>query len=480
MAILIIIISLLTAVVISLISKRRAVIEYASVAALFIVFVSAISIGLKVVSSGSYGFSQYFSVDAFGAIVIIIISLIGFVSCAYSVSYLREETTKQIIGFQKVKQYFILFNLFILAMFFAAITSNPIIMWIAIEASTLSTAFLISFYNQLQGMEAAWKYLIINSVGLLLGFFGTMLYFTSVASLDGRQLIDWNMLLSNAHNMDPFVAKIAFIFVLIGYGTKIGFFPMHTWKPDTYSNTPIPIASLFSGALMNVAFLALLRFKSVTDLAVGQDFSKELLIFFGLFSIMIAALIIFIQKSYKRLLAYSSIEHAGIIALGFGFGGIGAFAAILHMIYHSLAKSILFLSAGNIFLRYSSTKIAKIRDAISTIPLTAIIFIIGFLAITGIPPFGLFLTKFYILSAGINSHPVITIIALLAFVLVFAGFLKHITYMMFGEKPEEITAGEKNKWLIIPLVALTIIFIYLSLHLPQFISELINSAALNY
>ena len=180
------------------------------------------------------------------------------------------------------------------------------------------------------------------------------------------------------------------------------------------------------------------------------------------------------------MLAYSSIEHAGIIALGFGFGGIGAFAAILHMIYHSLAKSILFLSAGNIFLRYSSTKIAKIRDAISTIPLTAIIFIIGFLAITGIPPFGLFLTKFYILSAGINSHPVITIIALLAFVLVFAGFLKHITYMMFGEKPEEITAGEKNKWLIIPLVALTIIFIYLSLHLPQFISELINSAALNY
>ena len=351
-----------------------------------------------VVKNGSYASAVYFSIDSLGAILLILVAVIGFIVSWYSVGYLKAEVAKNIIGFSRVRQYFILLHLFLFAMFFAIITPNPIMMWIAIEATTLSTAFLISFYNKPSAMEAAWKYLILNSVGLLLGFFGTLLFLYPSLQAGQEGLITWHSIRANVAGFDPFVVKIAFIFILIGYGTKMGLVPMHTWLPDAHSKAPVPISGLLSGVLLNIAFLAILRFKSVVDLAVGRDFSQELLIFFGIVSILVSAFIIFIQKNYKRLLAYSSIEHMGVMALGFGFGGLGASAALLHMIYHSLAKSLLFLSSGHIFLKYSSTKILLVKGVMSVLPLTGVSFIIGFLAITGIPPFGIFITEFSILG----------------------------------------------------------------------------------
>ncbi len=232
--------------------------------------------------------------------------------------------------------------------------------------------------------------------------------------------------------LDPFIAKMAFIFILIGYGTKVGLVPMHTWLPDAHSKAPAPISSLLSGVLLDVAFLALLRFKSVVDVAIGPHFSRELLVFFGVISISVAALIIFSQKNYKRLLAYSSIEHMGVIALGFGFGGAAAFAALLHMIYHALTKSVLFLSAGNILVKYGSTKIRNVKGVLTVLPVTGVLFFIGFLAITGVPPFGTFVTEFSILSAGIKTHPTTVIITLLVLALVFVGFLRHVVSITFG------------------------------------------------
>lgn len=255
---------------------------------------------------------------------------------------------------------------------------------------------------------------------------------------------------------------------------------MHTWLPDAHSKAPVPISGLLSGVLLNVAFLAILRYKFIVDKATGTEFSSSLLIFFGIISIMISAFIIFIQKNYKRLLAYSSIEHMGIVALGFGFGGLGIFASLLHMIYHSLAKSLLFLTSGNIFLKYSSTKIAKVGGVMNVLPVTSVIFIMGFLAITGVPPFGIFLTEIYILSAGVAQHPVVTVLALLSFILVFAGFLKHVTAMIFGKTPDGISQGEAGRGTMIPLVILAAILIILSFALPELIQKLINSAASRY
>ncbi len=463
-----------------LVRKKTGLLNFVAVATSALELVVAIAIVLSVVKNGSYSLGYNFSVDYLGAIIMLTLATTSFPISLYSVGYLKAETAKGVIGFHRVKQYFILFHLFILAMFFAIITTSSVLMWIGIEATTLSTAFLISFYNKPSAMEAAWKYLIINSLGLLFAFFGTILFLYPALNGGHHELITWHALLASGSALNPFIAKMAFIFVLIGYGTKVGFVPMHTWRPDAYSKTPVPVVALFSGSLLNVAFLAILRFKLVIDLAVGKEFAQNLFIFFGLASIIVAAFSIFAQKNYKRLLAYSSIEHAGIMALGFGFGGIGAFAALLHMVYHALAKSMLFLSAGNIFLKYSSTKIKNIKAVMSVLPATGVLFILGFLAVTGVPPFGIFITEFSILSAGIAHHPLVTGVALLGVALVFIGFLKHIIAMMFGENDQNIPAGETNAWLVAPIIFLAVILLVGSFFIPSAIKSLITSATLSY
>jgi len=480
MEILFIITTLIIVALLNVLIKRRSVIELFSIIASSVVLVESIVVALKVSVSGVYSPFVFFSVDSLGAIVMLIIACIGFATTIYSIRYLQQETAKGIIGFTRVRQYFVLLNIFLAAMFLAVTASNPVFAWISIEATTLSTAFLISFYNKPSAIEAAWKYLIINSIGLLLGFFGTLLYFTSMSSLGENGFVSWQSLMANAAHLDPLIAKIAFIFVLIGYGTKVGLAPMHTWKPDAYSKAPNPIGALLSGALLPVAFIVILKFKNVTDAAIGPQFSQNLLIIFGILSIAVAALIMFNVRNYKRLLAYSSIENAGVMALGFGFGGLGISAAILHLIYHSLVKGIMFFSSGNLLLKYNSAKIKNIKGALGIVPFTSILFIAGFLIVTGVPPFGIFLTKMQILSVGIQVNPIITIIALFFMTLIFIGFLKHIISMFFSQKPEDIEVGEGNIWLIIPPLILLVTIIILSFYIPPFLSRLINDVVSHY
>jgi hydrogenase-4 component F len=460
--------------------KKRVIIEFLSIVSSAVSLVLSVVVAVKVSVLGIYSPFLFFSVDSFGAIVMVIVAFVGFTASAYSIPYLRQETAKDIIGFTRVKQYFVLSNLFLTAMFLAVMASNPIFAWIAIEVTTLSTAFLVSFYNKPSMVEAAWKYLIINSVGLLLGFMGTLLYFTSVNSLGGDTFVSWQILLENASHLDALIAKIAFVFVLVGYGTKVGLAPMHTWKPDAYSKVPAPIGALLSGALLPVAFLVILRFKAITDISIGSSFSGNLLIVFGLLSVAVAALIILNSKNYKRLLAYSSIENAGVVALGFGFGGVGIFTAVLHIIYNALIKSALFLSAGNIFLKYSSTKIEKVKGVLTALPATGVIFLAGFLAITGMPPFGIFVTKIFILSAGILAHPVATIMALIFMTILFTGFLRQVVAMIFGEKPAGVETGESNVWLVLPPLLLMAVALGLSVYIPSLLQTLINNVVLHY
>jgi hydrogenase-4 component F len=463
-----------------LVRKSQRVLGWIVVCASLLELAATCGVVISVVQTGTYRLNGYLSVDALGIVLMMILAFAGAMASWYSVGYLRIEVEKGIIGFSRVRQYFILLHLFILAMFFAILTTDPIFMWIAIEATTLSTAFLISFYNKPSAIEAAWKYLITNSVGLLLGFFGTLLFLYPIQHSGFGGLISWQMLSSNASAFDPFIAKTAFIFVLIGFGTKVGLVPMHTWLPDAHSKASAPISSLLSGVLLNVAFLAVLRFKAVTDSAVGKDFSGGLLIFFGLLSIVVSAFIIYIQKNYKRLLAYHSIEHMGIICLGFGFGGIGSFAALLHMIYHALAKSSLFLSSGNILLKYSSTKMVNVKGMLKTLPITSILFFVGFLAMAGVPPFGIFVTEFCILSAGIGDHPVVVIIALLSFALVFAGILKHVSEMIFGDSRKDVPKGETSVWTVVPTMILVVVLIAVSFFIPAPLQSLLHSAVAPY
>lgn len=441
-------------------------------------FISCLIVS-EVAQFSVYESSRFFKVDSLGGLLLLITSLIGFISACYSAPYFRRQVAENIIGLSRVKQVFILINLFLLAMYLAIMSASPIMMWIAIEATTLTTAFLVSFYSQSADIEAAWKYLIINSVGLLLAFLGTILFMAGSARFLGHDFITWQSLGTVAALLDPDLVKMAFIFILIGYGTKMGIAPMHTWRPDAYSRAPVPIVALLSGGLLNVAFMAILRFKLVTDQLISPIFSQTLFILFGILSILVAALAMFRQRDFRRLLAYSSIEHAGIMLLGFGFGGLGIFASILHMIYHSLTKSAMFLLAGNILLKYGSTDSKVVRGVFSVLPVTGSLSLIGFLAITGIPPFGLFISEFYMILAGFYIHPLIVMLILTCLGIIFFGFLKFTSKIMFGGSTE-LRRGEADvvSW-IAPLVLVGFL-ILLSINIPNILRVLINNISITF
>ncbi len=438
-----------------------------------------VSLGGRVDGTGAIGSLLF--LDALGMVLILIISFVSFAAALYSEGYLKTEMKKGIIGKTRVKQFYIFYHLFIFAMLFSVLAENPIVMWAAIEATTLSTAFLISFYNKPSSTEAAWKYLIINSVGLLVGFFGTLTLLSLAYAGATNANITWADLLSRASSLDPLAVKIAFIFIFVGYGTKAGLAPMHTWLPDAHGKAPAPISALLSGVLLNTAFLAILRFKQVADLSAGREFTSHLFILFGVISIFIMAFTLLFQRNYKRLLAYSSIENMGIISLGFGFGGVGVFGAILHMMYHALAKSALFFSAGNLLLKYSTTKIKNISGAIKVLPITAPLLFVGIFAVTGVPPFGTFLSKFSILSAGAKEHHLLILALAPLLGLVFVGFLRNFTAMIFSgasaSEGEATPKGEAGAFTIIPIILLLSTLAALSVHLPVVLHNLIQTAA---
>lgn len=478
-----IIICLLLASIIAMFTKNSRIMEQSSVAANIVALIFAFRIAFQVSKYGTYNPFAFISIDALGSIVLLIISVVALATAAYAVPFMRKEEGKKVIGAGRLRQYYALVDIFLILMYLAVSTSYPVAAWIFLETTTLSTVFLISYYNKRSSIEAAWKYLIINSIGLLLAFFGTLLYLTSVNDSGLNGFITWQSLLDNAHHFDPAVAKVAFIFVLIGYGTKIGFAPMHTWKPDTYSKSPVPLGALFSGALMPVAFVVLLRFKVITDAAIGPLFGQHLFIVFGILSILVAALSMLSAKNYKRLLAYSSIEHAGIIALGFGFGGLGVLASILHIILHSLIKPALFFVSGNILLKYHSARINKVRGALGIIPINSVIYLIGLFAITGLPPFGIFKAEILNLASGISNYPIIVYVALFAMAMAFIGFFRQATAMIFRGKPDTfrpIKPGEKNPWLLIPPLILLSLALLLSFWMPQFMQTLIHEATIGF
>lgn len=442
--------------------------------ALAISFVASATAGTLTKSA-----SSFLALDSLSVYLALLIALVGFFISLYSVGYLRAEVAKEIIGPRRVRQFFILLELFLFAMYLAVSTTNPIITWIAIEAMTLPTVFLISFYNKPSATEAAWKYLIINSLGLLIGLLGTLIFIALQEDRSG--VTNWASLVATAGALPPEAVKIAFVLILIGYGTKVGLAPLHTWLPDAHSKAPSPISALLSGVLLNVALFAVLRWKHVTDIALGDAaFTGGLLIFFGTLSVLLAAFIIFIQKNYKRLLAYSSIEHMGLITIGFGLGGVGTMAGLLHMLYHALAKSMLFILAGNIFLRYSSTKLKKVSGLLEALPLSGPLFFAGILILSGLPPFALFTTKLLILSASIQYSPWLVGVLLVALSIMFFGLFRFVTKLAYGSVPEDVSRGESNFLTQFPVVLAFVTLLVLSWYLPEPLSNLLETISQNF
>jgi len=340
--------------------------------------------------------------------------------------------------------------LFVLSMLVAIFANNVGLLWVALEATTLSTTMLVSFYGKKSSMEAAWKYIMLCSTGIALGLFGILVmgYAGSAAGLHEAEAFRINFLSDVAPSMNPGIVMWSFVFLFIGFGTKIGLVPMHTWLPDAHSKTPAPVSAMLSGILLNVAFFTLLRFKNIVDQTLGSsDWTNQFFLLFGVLTIMLPAIILLIQRNYKRMLAYSTVEHMGIMAFLVGLGPVGMIAFTVHMIGHALSKSTLFFGAGELLQRFESTKFHLVHDVMRRAPRTGFLFLVAALFLIAVPPTGLFLSEFVLVGLGMTTNPILTILAVLGITLAGLGLLKHLFEMLFGPVvPEEKQDTPVETW----------------------------------
>lgn len=419
-------------------------------------------------------------VDGLSAFMLGITLIISFLISIYSVGYLEKEYENKKFDLKKIKIYYILYYVFIFTMLFALTSENIGVMWVAIEATTISSVFLVGFYNDKKSIEAAWKYIIICSAGIALAMLGIIfLHLSSVDVVKGTNLeLYWPYLYEHATELNEMTLRLSFIFVLIGFGTKVGLAPMHNWLPDAHSQAPSPISAMMSGVLLNSAMYGIIREIAIVNKSFGDSlYTGRLLMGLGILSIFVATIFIYRQKDYKRMLAYSSIEHMGIIAFSLGiFTPVSIFAALLHMMNHSLTKSMLFLSSGNIFLKYETKEILKVRGLLSSLPFTGTIFLFGLFAIIGMPPFSIFYSEISVMIASFDAgYYKIGTMFILLLTLVFVGvFLS--SYKIFYGKPNVKNVGEINKSGVVVILILFIIILITGVYLPNFLVDLITNA----
>jgi len=416
-------------------------------------------------------FADHFAITPEGLLSLLVISLLFFMISIYTTAYLKEADIKSEPIFTGCML------LFLATMTMVTLSDHIMVMWIAIEATTLASAPLIYTHRSAASLEATWKYILICSVGIALALLGSVLI-TLAMDVGGVEApMAFSSLTAVAKELDPFWLKAGFVFILVGYGTKMGLAPMHTWLPDAHSEAPSPASALLSGVLLNCAYLGIFKTNKIMQAAGLGDFSGTILIFFGLASILAAATYILKQTEYKRMLAYSSIENMGIIAFGTGVGGIGAYGAVLCLIHHSLIKSSLFLSSGNILLGYSSRLINSTGRLAKHLPKTFVAFFSGFVGISGLPPFGLFLGEVFIVIGALRAnHYIGAGIFILSICVIFAGFARHVMQISFGDVGSASIQFQEKAAMVWPQYALLLTSVVLCFWMPETVSRTIVNA----
>lgn len=433
-------ISPLVASVLCLVLRKRPYFEAVTLLSSLVVGASLVMLYKNVIAlNQTIGlFHNTLSIDPLAFFFLGLIGLIGFTVTLYSIGYVRVEEQQKEMDAKQIRLYYVLYNIFLFAMSLAASSNNLGVLWVGVEATTLASAFLVGLYRHKQSIEASWKYVVMSSVGLSLALAGTVLLYLSGVNAGGEasNSLLWTELYSLAAHLNPELVKVAFVFLLVGYGTKIGLAPMHTWLPDAHGKAPTPISALLSAVLLNIAVMALIRVKMIADPAVGTDFTGTLMYILGFLSVGIAALSILRQENYKRLFAYSSVENMGLIVIGLALATpLGIFAALFQIINHSIAKSFSFFAAGNVLLKYRSTKISNISNLMQLMPVTGLALMMAAAAMTGFPPFSIFLSKFSLLWALSDAPGWMLWVLLALLVLVFGGFFFNIMRLVFSHKP---------------------------------------------
>ncbi len=431
-------------------------------------------------------FAGWLAVDAAALLFLSVTSALFLAAAIYAVGYLHSEVGHQVTDDE---EGFLFGNapeavfvgcllMFLAAMTFVAVSQHFGLLWIAIEATTLASAPLIYFHRHHRSLEATWKYLLICSVGIALALLGNFFLGVSVTQ-PGHETPTLTVggLIAHTGEIQGHWLKAAFILFLVGYGTKMGLAPLHTWLPDAHSESPSVISALLSGALLNCAFLGILRVQQVCVAAGLAEFGQDMLVLLGLISMGIAAVYIIGQADYKRLLAYSSVEHMGILALGVGLGGIGSFGAMFHAVNHSLTKAMLFLVAGNILALYQTKTISHVQGVLRVVPVTGLLWLAGFFAITGTPPFGTFLSEFTILKAAIDQHHAwIGVAYLFLLGVIFVGMATAFLGMAQGRslKAPATTSRGDRFWEIGPPAVLGALVLLLGFYVPPNLTAVLH------
>lgn len=441
-------------------------------------FIAACVLTIQIIDGGPLlVWGNEFYIDALNVFLVSLTAFVGFTTSIFSRPYMRIERDRGKMTPPRLRLYHSMYQLFSFTMLLALTTNNMGILWVAMEAATLTTVLLVSVYRTAASLEAAWKYFILCGVGIAQALFGTVLLYMAaekVISAEAGALL-WTNLDAVKSQLDPNIITLAFAFLFIGYGTKVGLVPLHNWLPDAHAEGPTPVSAVLSGLLLNVALYAILRCKVLTDGALHSHLAGRLMMGFGLLSVVAAVFLMIRQKDVKRMFAYSSIEHMGMMTFAFGMGGpIANFAGLLHMTVHSLIKSAIFFAVGHATQKAGTQVMENIRGLIKVSPTVAWGLMLGSLAILGMPPFGVFASEFLIVTTAMREQPWATPFLLIALGLAFASVFSRIQPMVFGETNVQPLAHPPA---LIPVFAHLALGLMLGLYIPPYLNVWYRQAA---
>ncbi|MFA7386695.1 MAG: hydrogenase 4 subunit F [Thiohalobacteraceae bacterium] len=445
--------------------------------------VAAVTLALSVLDQGPLlSPGGWFYIDAFNIYLVALTAFIGVTTAIFSRPYMTYVLSEGWVRQRRMRLYHAMYQGFMTTMLLALTTNNLGILWVAVEGATLATVLLVSLYRTPESVEAAWKYFVLCGVGIAQALFGTVLvYFTAAHVLQAPDIgLNWTELRGVAGQLDPTVMSIAFVFLLVGYGTKIGLVPLHNWLPDAHSEGPTPMSAVLSGLLLNVGLYAVVRIKMLVDPALADpsfdnpQLAGHLMMGFGLLSFLVAGLFLHRQQDIKRMFSYSSIEHMGLMTFAFGIGGpLATFGALLHMTVHSLTKSAIFVTVGHATHIAGTQAIEKIRGLIKTQPHVGWGLLLGTAAIAGFPPFGVFTSEFMLLTATMESWPWLSVVLLSGLAIAFAGLFRNIHPMVYGSVPEGQLPVKAN---MLPVAVHLILVLWLGLSIPPFLAQWFDQA----
>jgi hydrogenase-4 component F len=405
-------------------------------------------------------------VDDLNIVFVVLSTFVGFTSSAFSASYIGHELEIGRLTPRYLRFYHAMYQTLMFAMNLGLVANNIGLMWVAIELATLTTVLMVGVYRTHEALEAAWKYFILGSVGIALALFGTILVYMAARPVlgEGQDAMMWTALIVRAGAFSPEILNVAFIFLMLGYGTKVGLAPLHAWLPDAHAEGPTPISAVLSGLLLNIALYAVLRFKMLLAANPGAIAPGPLMMALGLVSLIFAGFMLYKRRDIKRMFAYSSIEHMGLITFAFGMGGaLANFAGLLHMTMHSLTKSAIFFAVGHIAQAKGTQRIAEIRGLTQSHPVLGWGLVLGVVAIAGLPPMGLFMSEFLIVSSTFARQPLLAVLVVFGLLVAFGALLLRLSEVAFGEPTGNV---DKVKASYLPLYAHLLLVLAAGIYLP--------------